>query len=106
MVSGFDAVTRCEGRSFYSMRNFCVDMRGVHLPVFSRVPVQPKGVIDEEEVRGINRLYLGNHLLNRPDSILLPQCLADATEFAIVRTPAGCLDADRDRSMTLILDTG
>jgi len=32
-----------------------------------------QGVIDEEDVRRINRLDLGDHLLNRPDAILLPK---------------------------------
>ena len=83
-----------------------MDMRGVHLPVFLRVPVQPKGVIDEEEVRGINRLDLGNHLLKRPDSILMPQCQANGTEFAIVRTSSGGLDADRDRNISFAFGSG
>jgi hypothetical protein len=34
--------------------------------LFSRIPVQHKGVIYEEEVGGIVRLYLGNHLLFPP----------------------------------------
>jgi hypothetical protein len=74
--------------------------------LFRYVPVQSKGVIDEEDVRRINRLDLGDHLLNRPDAILLSQGRPDAAEFAIVRTPSGCLDADRDTRISLISGCG
>ena len=66
--------------------------------IHCRLAVQAKGVVHKKEVGGLNGFDLGNHFRNRPDTILLSQCLADAAEFAIVRTTSGGFDADRDRN--------
>ena len=86
---------QCRFRGIMSVKSF-----------FPASRFSPRASSTKKNSRGINRLDLGNHFLNRPDSILLPRGLGIATEFAIVRTASGGLDTDMDRSRTPMFGSG